>query len=168
MLRMAKGMSIRSHIAEFTSLVIDLKNMDETFSSEQQAMMLLCSLPPSYKHFRETLIYGRESLKIDDVKSSLLSCEKMEHDSDDHNDAASGLVARGNWKDVCSSSSKRKSRSESIYHEGRCRYCKKEGYWKEACPKLKNKKEKYLSDEASVAEDVENVLSVSTTSYDDA
>jgi len=60
---------------------MDLKNMDEMFSNKQQAMMLLCSLPPSYKKFRKTLIYGRESLAIDAVKSALLSREQMEHDS---------------------------------------------------------------------------------------
>ena len=58
MLRMPEGTPIRSHIVEFTSLITDLKNIDEIFSSEQQAMMLLCSLPPSYKHFCEMLIYG--------------------------------------------------------------------------------------------------------------
>ena len=29
-----------------------------------------------------------------------LSHEKMEHDSNDHDDTASSLVARGNWKDI--------------------------------------------------------------------
>ena len=57
MLHTAEGTSIRTHIYEFTSLIINLKNMDETFSSKQQTIMLLCSLPPSYKHFRETFIY---------------------------------------------------------------------------------------------------------------
>ena len=104
MLRMAEGTPIRSHIAKFTSLVIKLKNMDKTFPSEQQAMILLCSLPHSYKHFIEMLIYGRESLKIDEVKSALLSREKMKHDSGDRDDAAFDLVARDNWKYVGSSS----------------------------------------------------------------
>ena len=128
MLRMAEGTSIRSHIADFTSLVTELKNMDETFSSEQQAMMLLCSLPPSYRHFRETLIYGRESLKIDEVKSALLSRDKMEHDSGSRDDIASSLVVRGRSKEIGSSSSRGKSRSKSRHRKGRCRYCKKEGH----------------------------------------
>ena len=126
-------------------------------------MMLLCSLPPFHKYFHETLTYGRESLKIDDVKSSLLSCEEMEHDNVDHNDAASGLVARDNWKDVGSSSCRGKSRSKFTYHEDVYRYCKKEGHWKADYPKLKGKKEKDLSDVASIAEDAKNVLSVPTS-----
>jgi len=94
MLSMHKGTSIRTYISEFTSLVMDLKNMDEMFSDEQQAMMLLCFLPPSYKNFRETLIYGRESLVIDAVKSALLSRKQMEYDSG-RNDPAAGLFVRG-------------------------------------------------------------------------
>ena len=56
MLSMAVGTSIRTYIFEFTSLIMDLKNMDKTFSSEQQAMILLCSLLTYYKHFRETYL----------------------------------------------------------------------------------------------------------------
>ena len=116
----------------------------------------------------KTLIYGRESLKIDEIKSALLSHEKMEHDSDDRDDAASSVVARGNWEDVGSRSSRGKFRFESRYHEGRCKYYKKEGHQKVDCPKLKNKKATDLRDQASVAEGVENVLSVSTSLVGDA
>ena len=40
--------------------------------------------------------------------------------------------------------------------------------WKSDCLKLKNKKEKDLSDEASATEGVENVLSLLTISVGDA
>ncbi|MBA0879578.1 hypothetical protein Goshw_004988 [Gossypium schwendimanii] len=36
-------------------------------------MLLFCSLPPSYKSFRETLIYGKDKLPFKDVKGHLLS-----------------------------------------------------------------------------------------------
>ena len=39
------------------------------------------------------LIYGHEHLNIDKVKSSLLSCENMEHDNGNCNSVAFGLVA---------------------------------------------------------------------------
>ena len=102
--------------------------MDETFSSEQQAMMLLCFLPLSYRHFREALIHGRESLKIDEVKSGLLSHDKMEHDNGSHDDTTSGLVVKRRSKKIGFSSSKGKSKSKSRHRKGRCRYCKKEGH----------------------------------------
>ena len=119
---MDEGTSIRSYISEFTSLVMELKNIDETFLSEQQAMMLLCSLPPSYKYFRETLIYRCERLDIDEVKSSLLSREKMEYDSSGRDDPVAGLYVKGRSREVSSSSSSRgKSRSKSRICKGRRR-----------------------------------------------
>jgi len=57
-LRMSEGTSIKAHISEFISLVNDLKNVDVKVEEEDQAMLLLCSLPSSFKHFRETIIYG--------------------------------------------------------------------------------------------------------------
>ncbi|MFQ6663945.1 hypothetical protein Gotur_031239 [Gossypium turneri] len=40
-------------------------------------MLLLCSLTPSYKSFRGTLIYGRDKLSFEDVKGHLLSRHKL-------------------------------------------------------------------------------------------
>jgi len=152
MLHMQEDTSIRKYVSEFTSLVMDLKNMNEMFVDEQQAMMLLCSLLPSYKNFRETLIYGRKSLAIDVVKLALLSREQMEHDSR-RDDPATGLFARERTRDVGSSShDKGKCRSKSRKRRGKCYYCKKEGHWKRQCLKLKEKKEVYIGNVATVTE----------------
>ncbi|MBA0672466.1 hypothetical protein Goklo_024819 [Gossypium klotzschianum] len=43
-------------------------------------MLLLCSLPHSYKSFRETLIYDRDKLSFKDVKGHLLSRDKLENE----------------------------------------------------------------------------------------
>ncbi|MBA0784556.1 hypothetical protein Gotri_026877 [Gossypium trilobum] len=43
-------------------------------------MLLLCSLPSSYKYFWETLIYGRDKLSFEDVKGHLLSKDKLDND----------------------------------------------------------------------------------------
>ncbi|MBA0770203.1 hypothetical protein Gotri_018867 [Gossypium trilobum] len=43
-------------------------------------MLLLCSLPSSYKSFRETLIYGRDKLLLEDVKGYLLSKDKVDNE----------------------------------------------------------------------------------------
>ena len=92
----------------------------------------------------------------------------MEHESGSHHDIASGLVIRRRLKEIGLTSGTTKSRYESTYHEDKCRYCKKEGHWKLECPKLKHRKEKDLNDVASVAEDIENVFSVSTSLVSDA
>ncbi|KAG8497152.1 hypothetical protein CXB51_008362 [Gossypium anomalum] len=42
-------------------------NVEVPIDDEDQTMLLLFSLPPSYKSFRETLIYGRDKLSFEDV-----------------------------------------------------------------------------------------------------
>nr|GEY15699.1 retrovirus-related Pol polyprotein from transposon TNT 1-94 [Tanacetum cinerariifolium] len=42
---------------------------------EDQALMLLTSSPLSYENFVETLLYGRESLTMEDVLATLNSKE---------------------------------------------------------------------------------------------
>ena len=87
-------------------------------------MLLLCSLPSSYKSFRETLIYGRDKLSFEDVKGHLLSRDKIDNEFDLNSKAdrqASVLVA-------------------SKKRDKRCRYCKKLGHVKADCYKLRNKR----------------------------
>ncbi|MBA0860915.1 hypothetical protein Goshw_022461 [Gossypium schwendimanii] len=40
-------------------------------------MLLLCSLPLSYKSFRGTLIYGKDKLSFEDVNGHFLSRDKL-------------------------------------------------------------------------------------------
>lgn len=40
-------------------------------------MMLLTSLPPSYKHFRTMLMFGKGTLKFEDVGQDVLAHHKM-------------------------------------------------------------------------------------------
>ncbi|MFQ6660834.1 hypothetical protein Gotur_029207 [Gossypium turneri] len=59
---MNEGELLKDHISQFITLLNDLKNVEVHINNEDQAMLLLCSLPSSYKSFRETLIYGRDKL----------------------------------------------------------------------------------------------------------
>ncbi|MBA0717497.1 hypothetical protein Golax_005311 [Gossypium laxum] len=53
---MKKGEHLRDHISQFITLLNDIKNVEAQINDEDQAMLLLFSLPPSYKSFKETLI----------------------------------------------------------------------------------------------------------------
>nr|GEX30439.1 retrovirus-related Pol polyprotein from transposon TNT 1-94 [Tanacetum cinerariifolium] len=56
------------HINEFNKIILDLANVDIEIEGEDQALMLLTSLPLFYENFVERLLYGRESLTMKDGK----------------------------------------------------------------------------------------------------
>ncbi|GJW68955.1 hypothetical protein Tco_0123379 [Tanacetum coccineum] len=86
------GKKLFEHIDVFNKLIGDLANIDVDIDDEDQALMLLTSLPSSYDNFVETLLYGRESLTLEDVLSSLNSQElKKRTDAKDDGD---GLYVR--------------------------------------------------------------------------
>ena len=58
---MHEGIPIKSHIAEFSSIINDLDKIEIKIEDEDQALLLLCSLPSSYKTFRKAIIYGGKS-----------------------------------------------------------------------------------------------------------
>ncbi|KAL5839337.1 hypothetical protein ACOSQ4_011945 [Xanthoceras sorbifolium] len=64
---------------------------------EDQALLLLFSLPSSYRHFRETMLYGKDTISLKDVKTALETKEKIDHDitGQSSNSQAQGLYARG-------------------------------------------------------------------------
>ena len=71
-IRMKEGTPISNHLNEFNRIVIDLKNIECKVEDEDQALILLCSLPPSFEHFVNTMLYGsrRDSISVNDVKDA--------------------------------------------------------------------------------------------------
>lgn len=68
-IRMAEGASIQSHLSEFSFIIIDLENLDVKIEDADKAVLLIVSLPPSYKHFKEIMLYGNnDTLSFEDVK----------------------------------------------------------------------------------------------------
>ena len=44
-----------------------LARREVTVDDEDKAIILLCSLPPSYQHVVTTLTYDKETIKIEDI-----------------------------------------------------------------------------------------------------
>ncbi|GJZ88583.1 putative reverse transcriptase domain-containing protein [Tanacetum coccineum] len=89
--RMKPGTSVQDHLDEFNTILIDLENLDVDIDDDDKAVLLVISLPLSYKHFKEIMLYGnRETLSFDDVKSAFLS--KQKYDDDVEPESGEGLL----------------------------------------------------------------------------
>ncbi|GJR82889.1 zinc finger, CCHC-type containing protein [Tanacetum coccineum] len=91
---MHSGNSQSKHIDDFHKLVGDLAAIDIAISDEDQALLLLTSLPLSYDNFVETLLYGRDTLKLEDVLATLNSRE-LQKMTDAKGDGGEGLYVKG-------------------------------------------------------------------------
>jgi hypothetical protein len=96
---MTEGTSIQSHLNEFNSICIDLESLDLKIDDEDKAILLVVSLPPSFKHFKEIMLYGNHtSLTFENVESNLLSKEKFDVDSRSESKGESFIVrGRTQW-----------------------------------------------------------------------
>lgn len=70
---MEEGSSIKEHVSLFTKAVLDLKSVDVRIDEEDQAIMLLCSLPSSFENLVDTMLFGRDTLTLEEVKATLNS-----------------------------------------------------------------------------------------------
>ncbi|GKD41058.1 retrovirus-related pol polyprotein from transposon TNT 1-94 [Tanacetum coccineum] len=113
---MLAGRKISEHIDVFNKIILDLENIEVTFKDEDLALLLLTSLPSSYEHFVDTLLYGHEALTLEDVMATLNSKEIIER-SKAKGDNGEGLYARGrtnrrdHWKTNCPENNHKKSTS---------------------------------------------------------
>lgn len=72
---MVEGGLLEDHIVVFKEIVVDLETLEVKYDEENLALVLLCSLPGSYASFRDTILYCRDTLTIDDVYDALGEAE---------------------------------------------------------------------------------------------
>ena len=71
---MKEGVPIQEHINVFNKIILDLEGVEIIkIDDEDKAFFLLSSLPKSYEGFVNTMLYGRTTLTLEDVKASLCS-----------------------------------------------------------------------------------------------
>jgi len=127
---MHEGTPIKSHIAEFLSIINDLDMMEVKIEDEDEAFLLFCSLPSSYKRFREAIIYGGKStIKVNEVTKHLFNKDKIDTQlmgKPQHDD--SGQVHYSMEK-----SNKGSSTDNSKHKNLTCNFCHKRGYIRANC-----------------------------------
>ena len=124
--------SIDEQLDTFNKLILDLENIDVTIDDEDQTLLLLSSLPKSYSNFKDTLLYGRDSLMLDEVQAALNSKELNHRSKDKGNAVVEGLNVRGR-SDKREFKQRSKSRSKSRF-KIKCYHCHKEGHIRRLCP----------------------------------
>ena len=94
---------MQDHINTFNQLVCQLLNGDEKRFNEEKALLLLASLPKSYKNIDKTLLIRRESITLDQALAALRENDRFieSHDEEDKkgsNEAIFGESSRGRQK----------------------------------------------------------------------
>ena len=131
--KMQEDKSIDEQLDLFNKLILDLKNIDVSIDDEDQALLLLSSLPKSYATFKDTLLYGRESLALDEVQIALNSKE-LNHRSEEKEKSsamAKGLNIKGRTK-KSDFKPRSKSRSKSKF-KIKYYHCHEEGHIRRLC-----------------------------------
>ncbi|KAL5178002.1 Retrovirus-related Pol polyprotein from transposon TNT 1-94 [Glycine soja] len=66
-LKMVMRGDFHDQINKFSQLVSQLLNANDKLSNEEQVLLLLASLPRSFKNLVQTLLMGRSTLNLDEV-----------------------------------------------------------------------------------------------------
>uniref|UniRef100_A0A2N9F9A0 CCHC-type domain-containing protein n=1 Tax=Fagus sylvatica TaxID=28930 RepID=A0A2N9F9A0_FAGSY len=166
-LKMTEGADLRQHINTFKQIISDMLRIDIKFKDEDKAMMFLISLPASYEHLVTTLLYGKETLELEEVLGALLDHYQQKH-KDSAKSSGEGLVVkgyqdRGRKKDKDDKSARGRSKSKSKIVK--CYKCQKKGHIKRDCPKWnKGKEESFTSINVVVdSESDGDMLSISSS-----
>ncbi|KAJ0869659.1 putative RNA-directed DNA polymerase [Helianthus annuus] len=138
---LTSGKTLEDHTDEFNKLIIDLENIEVAIDDEDQAIIFLTSLPSSYEHFVDTLMYGRDSLSMEDVLAALNSKE-LKKKSYEQEDGGEGLVVRGRSEQRSFKARGQNSRSKSKFKR-KCFICNSEKHLKRECPDRNKKQKKY-------------------------
>nr|KYP40490.1 Retrovirus-related Pol polyprotein from transposon TNT 1-94 [Cajanus cajan] len=153
------------HLDNFNQIILNLQSIRVKVDDEDLAIILLCSLPKSYENFIDTMLYGRDSITLNNVKDSLQSKELKRRVVSSSNVDDVGLT-------VC------RGRSMKRGNSVRCYKCKEVGHIRKNCPQLKKERNinasaavvrssATVSGESSDEGDGRDVLTISTTGFAD-
>jgi hypothetical protein len=148
-LRMSEGGSLKEHLDQLNSILMDLKNLEVKIEDEDAALILLVSLPPSYENFVSSFTVGRETVTLEEVRAGLHSNElRKKASAGTSTSESSGVGLSAGHRDERGRSDKKgkgkwrgrsKSRGRGPNPKDICHRCKEPGHWQRDCPTLKGK-----------------------------
>src|ERR1044072_739990 len=92
---MQEGGDLVNHLTVFNNALAKLTRLGIKVDDDVKAVILLCSLPPSYAHLVTTLTYGKYTVKLDDISSTLLAHEQMSRGVEEKGSSGDGLFVKG-------------------------------------------------------------------------
>ncbi|KAM7459649.1 hypothetical protein LguiA_033944 [Lonicera macranthoides] len=134
-LKMGEGGNLMDHMNKFHGLVDQLKKVDVKIEEEDEALLLLTSLPDSYENIVTTVLYGKDTLKMVDVESTLLSNDKRKSSCEEISDSAMIVHDQNRGRNASrGSGGNSRSRSKGGGKGKQCYKCKQWGHIKWYCP----------------------------------
>ena len=91
-LKMDETRELRRHLDDFNKIILDLNNLCVKIEEEDQAIILLSSLPKIYEHFVDTILYGKDTLTMSEVKAALNSKEIQKKGDEKGENNGEGLL----------------------------------------------------------------------------
>ncbi|CAL8073404.1 unnamed protein product [Prunus armeniaca] len=107
-LRMKESGNLMEHLSTCNRSIADLQKVNVVYSTDDEALMLLASLPLSYEHFGTMLMIKKSTLNFEEVVQDMTH-HKLTQSSGDSSQGACILT----WTGERSRSSKRKGKKSN-------------------------------------------------------
>lgn len=133
-LRIKESGNLMEHLSTYNRSIADLQKVDVVYSTDDEALMLLASLPPSYEHFGTTLMIKKSTLNFEKMMQDL-ALHRLAQSSGDSSQGACILT----WTGERGRSSKRKGkksngRNPKFKDNEGCFKCEFTDHWKQIFP----------------------------------
>ncbi|KAL5779253.1 hypothetical protein ACOSQ2_009990 [Xanthoceras sorbifolium] len=148
--------SLVDNVDEFKKLIQDLENMSIEMDDADQTAILLNSYSKPYENFVDTLKYGRQTIKLEEI--DIITKDK-ENRSNGNTDVEGHMVRGRTEKKQWKRNGKRnsRSRSKSKPRDRKCYYRHKEGHFRRDYLERQNKKRQGNESENGDADVVEQL-----------
>ncbi|VFQ63901.1 unnamed protein product [Cuscuta campestris] len=145
-LQMEDEDTLVGHMNVFNGLIDELKQVDVKISEEDQALLLLNSLPVSYEVYADTILCGKDTISLEQAQLAFLSFDARRKDKAGvRSDDAVAAIAHGGGRGRSSirdyKSKHGRSKSQNApKNEVRCYKCGELGDIRRDCPKKREGK----------------------------